>query len=82
MLRQKSLSVYKIYACINKVSGEEHKLIKTTGIRHICVRLSPFDHQEQNYYPAPVYYIYKNIKKTILYIIESKRALDLMVKGG
>ena len=28
-----------------------------TGIQHICLKLSPLDHQEQNYYRAPVYYI-------------------------
>ena len=34
---------------------------KTNDLHHrhsdICLKLSPFDHQEQNYHPAPVYYI-------------------------
>ena len=39
-----------------------------TGIWHIYLKLSPFEHQEQNYYPSPIYYIYSKRPFTI-YIV-------------
>ena len=67
-----------------------------TGIRHICLKLSPFDHQEQNYYPAPVYYnLYTIIiimpvawqvkfsifKKICKFLIKLFRSLNFMEKS-
>ena len=52
----KNIGVFYEYM-YNKVKKGVKWVQKATGIWHICLKLSPFDHQDQNYYPAPVYYI-------------------------